>query len=1733
MKFLSPISGINVEHSTNAVLKVQSDSTNSSHLAKIQLSHLRPDGVNYSQSYLGMDTWSTYLSADEGLYLQTNGSTRLFVHGSGNVGIGTTNPASILDVNGGSANGLSVQAANVGTEYVLNAKTSNGTSRLWVGGTGAVGIGNTNPNYILDVGGTTRIAGTLHMYGSVRNYSGHFTLQNGAQDANILFKVNDGGTTTTPMMIDGDTSRVGIGTEGPTQKLHVAGGDINLDLGRNLRFSNQLAISKANNGELNFYAGTSSTNGGFNFRTWDGSNYIEDALVIRNNRNVGIGTSNPSDRLTIHNGGSTTRAFIYNSGGSGHEAKVEVYTADDGAGHSGGVGYLRSYGWGNAEVRVGGSYLRQSDGRMQLISSGQIAYFNTGNVGIGVYNPVAKLDVAGSVKTSGYFYGNELRANLDNGSRIVLHDGAGNMEFRTQGGTERMTIAYGGNVGIGTSNPLSKLDIVGNQRIVHSSSLAGLEVYTNSAVPLVPQVRIGRDSGQYYGIQVTDGDARLIHRQDEAGSGTHQVINEIWTSTSGGGNWTWRLRDNAGAFREDYMTLNSAELDVNAHGRFGAHLTLGTEIDQGFYMDASNGAYRANGTTGTRGFYFQGYNGSGTTMYVGLTGNYAGMVGIGTTQPSAKLQVNGAIAINDAYTKIQEGSNNSVRISTNSGYGDIGPQNSSYFHFGTDRGEFYFNKPTAFHGTVRPYVHNNYDLGSSTKQWNRIYGRYIYQNGTQVLSTRAEVHTRLYSTGGNANDYTQFGIYRNYGEGQPTGLGHNTLLNVMQESGSYGWQITSSTAAGGDSMWYRQKGADWGDDNWYQIASRSWVTSQGYGDATQAWVQAQGYITSETDSQTLSWNVGNGQLTISNGNTVDLDGRYMTPIYNGANDNSGKADFAVGTGGYGAVSLRSNQVQIGGDDMNYTGRFDATSTYVSIRGWDRDLLFLTNGSSSAANMQHIKFSTKPSNGGATERVRIDGTGYTYFHGLDLAISNVNSDHGKGNYFRGSNTHLVIGTGGTLHLNMSGSTTVMHGTNWYSGAGDRQTNLGASGNRFERIHAKQIGSYDAGIFFEDTDAYRCVRPNDMTTGSSNGLISLGYSNNRWATIYGNNLDVTSNVKVQGSVYTDNANYSIDLRDHGSHTWLRNAEGFWTFQAGTSGDDWTQTYSFHLPAAGGTENNVWAEIGQRTSNNTGRYKGLRIVKYENNSLVNGDLLTGHITVSANTNSAGAQIKFNDHVPNSTQNVFLTAYHADSLSHGGGASLHLTSTEPNVTMVSERYHSIQHGDSSQWAAAYSWGNHANAGYLTGSHTHSASDITSGTLNGARLPWSSGNDGFTGTYGIVWRAGDNPWTASWLTVNGQTDTLNTRNIDATGNITIDGVLKSYRSDTNTILKSYNKSATGSPAQFYIRHNYGNVDIANTRGKIYFETRADFETTVVAQTDLHVGNSIQHWNDGGTGMYFNTDQVDIRTQGVKRMISAGTDGRTYFGSNTNKGYLREFPSNTYGSQIGRIARITFTGGFSDWDNDYHSISSKDINGSMSDSLSINSYNNITVRLDSNNNNATSHFYITNNTMTGTGTMLLDMNTGTNETEIATAFIPYTDRLQTLGRDDRRWQIVFCETLDSAGQHESNLQDEEQPISQYATGTVLSWKDGKNRPCTQFADHMRMGIAVHGQDSPLIQGAEPVLCTGVVEEGDYLVTSRKEGHAEAMPRHMVVQQQLLDCVIGKALENGDGESHLIKTWINI
>ncbi|RLI85276.1 MAG: hypothetical protein DRP01_06530 [Archaeoglobales archaeon] len=73
-----------------------------------------------------------------------------------------------------------------------------------------------------------------------------------------------------------------------------------------------------------------------------------------------------------------------------------------------------------------------------------------------------------------------------------------------------------------------------------------------------------------------------------------------------------------------------------------------------------------------------------------------------------------------------------TRIRTNSGYVDLGPQNTSYCHFNTDRGQFYFNKQIIVNGNIRRYGNSSelplygaqggFDYGASMWLRSKNYG---------------------------------------------------------------------------------------------------------------------------------------------------------------------------------------------------------------------------------------------------------------------------------------------------------------------------------------------------------------------------------------------------------------------------------------------------------------------------------------------------------------------------------------------------------------------------------------------------------------------------------------------------------------------------------------------------------------------------------------------------------------------------------------------------------------------------------------------------------------------------------------------------------------------------------------------------------------------------------------------------------------------------------------------------
>ena len=107
---------------------------------------------------------------------------------------------------------------------------------------------------------------------------------------------------------------------------------------------------------------------------------------------------------------------------------------------------------------------------------------------------------------------------------------------------------------------------------------------------------------------------------------------------------------------------------------------------------------------------------------------------------------------------------------------------------------------------------------------------------------------------------------------------------------------------------------------------------------------------------------------------------------------------------------------------------------------------------------------------------------------------------------------------------------------------------------------------------------------------------------------------------------------------------------------------------------------------------------------------------------------------------------------------------------------------------------------------------------------------------------------------------------------------------------------------------------------------------------------------------------------------------------------------------------------------------------------------------------------------------------------------------------------------------ESGLADPD--IVEHDEGTVLVWESGHLVPCYKEYDHRVVGVLKENHDTPIVMGAEPVLVTGTISEGDFIVTSERTGHGKKG-----VSDNLFGQVIAQALEDGSGDSYSIRAMI--
>ena len=231
---------------------------------------------------------------------------------------------------------------------------------------------------------------------------------------------------------------VGIGLTNPAQKLAV-NGYIRVEAGNGFCIGTSCITSWPSGSSLP----TGTTHGTLRY---DGSNWVNSTNIYNNGTNVGIGLTNPTQKLAVngavHAGGSSGMAFMI-----GNDAYLEDINSTN---------TVRLTG--NSNNTLGGLYIGGNN--QNLITASGNSYFNgTGNVGVGTNSPSQKLHVNGNMLTNRVYL-------MDVNHSIRAQSGVG-LVFATYGVGDVMVLRQDtGRLGIGMTNPSYRLDVNGTVRAV-------------------------------------------------------------------------------------------------------------------------------------------------------------------------------------------------------------------------------------------------------------------------------------------------------------------------------------------------------------------------------------------------------------------------------------------------------------------------------------------------------------------------------------------------------------------------------------------------------------------------------------------------------------------------------------------------------------------------------------------------------------------------------------------------------------------------------------------------------------------------------------------------------------------------------------------------------------------------------------------------------------------------------------------------------------------------------------------------------------------------------------------------------------------------------------------------------------------------------------------------------------------------------------------------------------------
>jgi hypothetical protein len=513
--------------------------------------------------------------------------------------------------------------------YDSNGTAVSGTSTLFISADGKMGVGTVVPGQRLSVqgvGGSTDVITMLNSSGSIRGSMYLYANQSGSlylNDSNGVNKVNI--TTEDVSFFNG--GNVGIGTTSPSQKLEVNGAII---IPRGWSYMSRLSNGAPTN--LLSVDGLDRTQ---LYNPWSGQ-----GITILSNGNTGIGTSSPYSRLTVWSSGTTTGQAlnVVNS------ASTSLLTVLD-----------------NGKVGVGTD---NPQSNLDVVSTSEtgISIRSTNAVGAS-----ANLYLIG--RTGGSDYWSTINAGWDGTMQFAPASGSGGLRFYTNSWTALAMAINGvsGNVSIGTTTSYAKLTVWSSGtttgrafNVVNSASTSLLTVLDNG------NVGIGIAPSPNLWKLYVNGDIKAIgdvYADDGAASAPSFGFSNSYNS----GMFS-PLQDTIG-----FSIAGSEKMRINSSGYLGIGTTSPvqklvinngsllfetgeSEINGILFTTPNSGTNRLALTGSTHGTILRSIDGdAGDGIFFQNTSqanqmfirNSDGYIGIGTTSPSANLDVIGTLDFSD------------------------------------------------------------------------------------------------------------------------------------------------------------------------------------------------------------------------------------------------------------------------------------------------------------------------------------------------------------------------------------------------------------------------------------------------------------------------------------------------------------------------------------------------------------------------------------------------------------------------------------------------------------------------------------------------------------------------------------------------------------------------------------------------------------------------------------------------------------------------------------------------------------------------------------------------------------------------------------------------------------------------------------------------------------------------------------------------------------------------------